>query len=265
MAVSNFIPDVWSASLLTSLQGATVAGGLCNRDYEGQIRGGGDSVKVTSLARPTVGDYTRNTPISTELLSTTQTTLSIDVEKYFSFALDDVDAAQATGTVMGSAMSEASYALKDALDAYVFTTMAAVATAVGVDIAVSTAADAYDALVDLAVALDEANVPTDGRWVAVAPSFHGTILKDARFVQYDAATRAGGKVGEAAGLTIVKSNNLPADTLLAGVNAATTLAEQVVSVEAIRSAESFADVVRGLHVYGAKVVRPEAVVKTTLA
>lgn len=275
MAVTNFVPDLWSARLLVALRKTSVAAGLCNRDYEGEIRRQGDSVKITSIARPTIGTYTAHTDITVEDIDDTTRSLIIDQAKYFAFELDDVERAQSIngGAVLNQATDEAAYGLKDTADVFLFTTIGAGVLA-GNQIAestVSTAAGAYDKLVDMSVKLDESNTPTENRWAVVTPAFHAWLLKDQRFVgsgdALGAATRQNGLVGEAAGLTIYKSNNLQngpgagaGKLLLAGYGGATTFAEQIVSVESDRMEKRFADMVKGLHVYGAKVTRPEALV-----
>ncbi len=280
MAVVNFIPDLWSAQLLVSLRKRTVAASLCNRDYEGEIRRMGDSVKITGVNRPTIGTYTAHTDITVEDIDDNTRSLPIDQAKYFAFELDDVERAQAVngGALLSQATDEAAFALRDVLDQFVFTTMSAGVSAAAPDnsiaeATIATATAAYDRLVDMGVLLDQSNVPNDpgDRWVVVTPSFYGWLLKDSRFVAAGddaaASTRRTGLVGEAAGFTVYRSNNLPdgpgagaGKNLLAGYNGATTLAEQVVSVEAARMEKRFADMVKGLHVYGAKVTRPEALV-----
>lgn len=120
-------------------------------------------------------------------------------------------------------------------------------------------------LVDLSVVLDEANAPIDGRFVVVPAWFHGLLLKDERFVKSgtrrsDEAIR-NGEVGEAAGFSILKSNNVPNTTgtkykILAGHSIATAYVEQIVDVQTYKPEKRFGDAVKGLHVYGAKVVRP---------
>ena len=126
---------------------------------------------------------------------------------------------------------------------------------------------AYEYLVDLTVLLDEANVPIDGRFVIVPAWFHGLLLKDDRFVR--SGTAAGdsrlrnGEAGEAAGFAVLKSNNVPNTTgakykILAGHSIATAYVEQIVDVQTYKPEKRFGDAVKGLHVYGAKVVRPMA-------
>ena len=127
--------------------------------------------------------------------------------------------------------------------------------------------DAYEYLVDLGVLLDEGNVPIDDRFVIVPAWFHGLLLKDDRFVRSGTfrgdARLANGEVGEAAGFRILKSNNVPNTSgakfkIIAGHRLATSFAEQVLDVQTYKPEKRFGDAVKGLHVYGAKVVRPAA-------
>ena len=278
MAVVNFVPDIWSARILTALSRNAVAGGIVNRDYEGDIRGGGDSVKITNFVDPTIGNYTKHTDITVEDIDDATQALLIDQQKYFAFELDDIERAQSVngGAVMAEATKRAAYGLKNTLDAFLFTTLAAGASAAAPDhqvaeATINTPAGAYDALVNWGVLLDNADVPEEDRWAVITPAFHGLILKDERFIKAgdDASqnTRLNGRVGQAAGFEIHKSNNLPAGpgagagtSMIAGYRGACTLAEQIVSVEAARMEKRFADMVKGLHVYGAKVTRPTGLV-----
>ena len=272
MAVTNFIPAIWSARILTALSRTHVAGGITNRDYEGDATG--NEVKITSIADPVIGTYT-GADITTEDIDDATRSLLLDQKKYFSFFLDDVERAQSVngGTLMAEATARAAYGLANTMDTFLLSLMHAGATSLGNEQTVTTAAKVYEILVDMAVKLDDADVPAENRWAVVTPAFHGALLKDSRFVAAgDAAgaeARANGRVGEAAGLTIYKSNNLPASAsgtsstnkaILAGSTYATTLAEQVRSVEAFRLEKKFADGIKGLHVYGAKVTRPTAIV-----
>jgi hypothetical protein len=271
MSITRFRPEIWAALLLSSLKKSLVYAALCNRDYEGDIKAAGDTVRITSISRPTVSSYGRNTDIVYEELTDAQRTLVVDQEKYWAFSVDDVDAAQARGNVVPEAMAEASYALRDVADQYVaahYTSVPA-ANQLGTRVIVKEPTGgqhtAYDTLVDLGVKLDEANVPEEGRWTVVPPTFHGLLQKDDRFTDLSASGEhvlANGKVGRAAGFDIHKSNNCPnpsADhrVVLAGTRFAATYAEQIVKTEALRSEVRFADRLRGMHVYGAKLLRPE--------
>ena len=273
MSLNNFIPTIWSARLLSALQKSLVYGqaGVVNRDYEGEIRAKGDSVKITAIGDVTVKEYTKNTDIdSPEELQDASQWLQITEEKYFNFQVDDIDKVQIAGPVVDEAMTRAAYKLRDALDAfvaghYVHVPSANLVGNDGAPIAGLAANAAYTKLVDLAVKLDEANVPTEGRFVVIPPFLHGALLKDDRFVK--SGTEGGesrlvnGQVGEAAGFRVLKSNNVPNDSgtkykVVAGTSMGFSLAEQITSVEAFRMEKRFADGVKGLHVYGGKLVRP---------
>ena len=268
----TFIPEIWSARMLTSLKKNLVFAqpGVVNRDYEGEIRNQGDTVRIRSISRPTIGTYSKgSTTITPEQLTDAQRALLIDQAKYFAFELDDIDAAQFTGGELANALVEASYGLRDVADQYVagLYTGAASANQIGT-VAVTSAALAYTQLRKLATKLDEANVPQEGRWVVVPPWFYGLLLEDDRFVRVDASgTSQGlrnGIVGMALGFDVLKSNNAPFVTgddyaVIAGHPSAISYAEQIVKVETYRPQDSFSDAIKGLHVYGAKLVRPDAI------
>lgn len=278
MALNNFIPQIWSARLLENLRKKHVYAqeGVVNRDYEGEIRDMGDTVKINSIGPVTIGTYTKNTDIADpETLTDAQTMLQINQAKYFNFQVDDVDRAQQNPKVMDAAMREAAYGLADVADKYVASLYTGVAAGntIGDDTTpvVPTKNDAYDYLVDLGTKLDESDCPEDGRWVIVPPWFHGLLQKDDRFVH---ATAAGdgvirnGVIGQAAGFTVYKSNNVPNTTgtkykIIAGHPWAITYAEQINNVEAYRPEKRFADAVKGLHLYGAKLVRPNCIAVMT--
>jgi coat protein Gp5 len=273
MAIDNFIPQVWAATMMRYLDVAHVAASpaLVNRDYEGEIRGQGDTVKINQIGPITISDYTKNTDLSTpQTLTGAGTELVISNAKSFNFQVDDIDQAQQRPKVMGVAMQRAAYGVADVIDLAIFTAMGAgvaAANIVTADTSMSST-DAYDHLVDMSILLSAANVPQAGRWAAVPPWYHGLLQKDSRFVT--APTPIGtdalvnGMIGRASGFDVYVTNNLPQPTpgsvwqILTGVNLATSYAEQVVEVEAYRPEKRFADAVKGLTVYGIKVVLPAA-------
>jgi N4-gp56 family major capsid protein len=263
MAVSSFIPELWSARLLTTLSNAHVFASVSNRDYEGQISNAGDTVRINNITDPTVAAYVPNTTvISPEELTTTDQTLVIDQAQHFAFYVDDVDARQAAGDLIGVATDRAAYKLRDVSDAFLSALLADDAgySETG---SLGSSDDVWGALLDLKVALDSENVPTDGRWAVVTPSVHALLMNSARFLDASASGSTepltNGRVGRAAGFDIRVSNNATADSVTAGHMMGLTYAEQIVKVEAYRPESSFSDAVKGLHVYGAKVVRPEAI------
>lgn len=268
----NFTPELWSANTLVALRKAQVYGqtGVVNRDYEGEIRAQGDTVRIRSLGRPTISSYTKGSALTYEQLTDAQRSLLIDQAKSFSFAIDDIDTAQQPGGALDVATSEAAYGLADAQDQFIAAlyTQAQSANQLGT-VSVTTGDIAYNTLVDLGVRLDEANVPSVGRWVVVPPWYHGLLRKSTNFVTAEkrgdgGAAVVNGVIGEAAGFMVMKSNNAPLVTgddyaVMAGYSGAITMAEQITEIETLRLQSTFANAVRGLLVYGAKVVRPDGI------
>jgi hypothetical protein len=271
MSILNFRPEIWSANLLVAARKQLVYGSCINRDYEGEITAAGDTVRITSVGRPTIANYVPNsTSINPEQIQDSQRTLIVDQSKYFAFAVDDVDARQAKGNVIPQSINEAAYGFADVMDQYIASFYTGIQTANqlgSITIGSTTPSDFYDkVLVPLKIKLDLANVPTEGRWVVVRPEGHGALLRDSRFIKVnESGTSEGlrnGMVGRGAGFDISLSNNAPNTTgseyaTIAGNNSAITFAEQINKVEAYRPQSSFSDAVKGLVLYGAKLVRPD--------
>lgn len=277
MAIDKFIPSVWAARALTALDDVLVYNqeAVVNRDYEGEIADKGDRVKINSIGRVTVKSYTKNTDIDDpEELTDAQQELVIDQADYFNFQIDDVDKAQTDPKVMNQAMTESGYELAAVADAYTAGLMAAAAvsgsnkigTVASPKTDLGTPANAYQYLVDLGVLLDESNTPDEGRW-CIAPSwFIGVLAKDGTYITNATETgqniRRNRMVGEVAGFTLYKSNRVPNTTsttgfrILAGHRIATSFAQQLLKTKAFEMEKRFAEGVKGLQVYGAKVTRP---------
>jgi hypothetical protein len=280
MAITRFRPEIWSAVLLMALRKSLVYAqpGVVNRDYEGEIAQAGDTVRITSISDPTVSTYTPNvTSISPEELTDAQRTLTVDQAKYFAFYVDDIDARQAKGDVMPQAIGRAAYKLRDQADQYVASLYTGIQSANAVNTGStvtftavgSTATEEFynKALIPLKVKLDEANVPSEGRYAIVPPWGHAMLLLSSLFSRVDGAgAAAAGRnamVGRAAGFDILVSNNTPVpaasrNIVTAGVDSALSFAEQINQVQAYQPEAKFADAVKGLYLYGAKLVRPDA-------
>ena len=267
MSIQNFIPAVWAGKILGNLQKDFVYVDACNRDYEGEITAYGDQVKINSIGAITVKSYTKNTDIDApQDLTGSQTVLLINQGDYFNFQVDDVDKAQTNPKVMDQAMVEASVALANNTDNYVAGLYVNFTNDLG-NIEITTVEKAYDILVDMAQKLDEANVPQAGRSVIVTPAFRSLLRKDKRFTDLSASGQAvlqNGVIGNVSGMQVRYSNNVPVATvalvdysyITAMYRGTISFADQIVSVEAFRPESRFGDAIKGLHVYGAKVVRP---------
>lgn len=271
MAITNFIPEIWSASLLQNLRDNLVYGSspIINRNYEGDIARAGDTVHITSFADPEVRAYTKNGSITWDLLTDATQALLVDQSNYFAFKVDDIDKRQALPGFIDETTRGASYNLSSEADGYLSGLMAAGVDAgnqIGAATVGAVQGDAYDLLVEYRTLLTRANTPAQGRWVVVPPEVYAALLKDDRFIRADAAGTTDGLrngfVGRAAGFDIFEANTVPFDstagayTVLAGHSMATTYAEQIASVESVRLQDTFGDGVKGLHLFGAKVVRP---------
>ena len=279
MAVDLFIPKVWAANLFTTLEKRYVfaQGGVCNKDYEGDIAQYGDTVHIGTLSDPTIANYVKNvTVINPATLATLDQTLLIDQSKYFAFEVDDIDARQVKdgGQLISKAMGRAASLISDVQDLFLAGLMTVGAGTILAPASVGTADAAFLLIRTMKIRLDKNNVPADGRFLIVAPEFYALLLGDVRFID---ASRYGstrpiqnGEIGQVLNFTVLQSNNIPVGTsaiapimsnfVIAGHSMATTVANQITKVEGYRPPDSFSDAVKGLYLFGGKVVRPEALV-----
>jgi N4-gp56 family major capsid protein len=275
MSIERFKPEIWSAVLLKAKERKLVFAqpAVVNRDYEGDISQQGDVVHISSIGDPTIVTHTKGDTISYEDLQDAGQTMPIDQGQRYAFKVDDIDKRQAKGDVMGEAMRRAAYLLAKTVDTYVAGLYTGVdsANAIGTT-AITTGALAYTGLVNLRTKLAAADIPDEGRYVIVPPWYYGLLLQEDKFVRLDASgTTDGlrnGHVGRAAGFDVYESNaciNVTGDDYIvqAGVNAAISYADQIVETEALRLQTTFADAVRGLHVWGCKLVRPDFIATLT--
>lgn len=276
MSINSFIPEVWAAELMAGRARATkfASALVVNRDYEGDISQAGDTVHITSLGDPTVANYDRGGTLTYEDLVDASRALVITEAKEFSFKIDDIDRRQSVngGALMADAATRGGRALSRAADTYVQGLMEAdVASAnkVGAT-SITTSALAVARLVAHKQILDENDVPEEGRYTIVPSWFHSLLVLDDRFMAYDAVTDGNrlvnGAVGRALGFEIVQANYALSTGddwyVYSGHPDAITYADQINEVEALRLQTTFGDGLRGLHLYGAKVIRPNEICMT---
>lgn len=261
MAITNFIPTVWSENLYSELDKKYIAVKNCNRDFEGDIKSKGSSVKICGIGQVSVSDYTKNTDMTApETLSDSVRTLTIDQAKYFNFQIDDVDRAQSNPKIMNEAMRVAASALANTADTYVFSLYDEAGESIH-DEAV-TADTIVDHIIDARTKLFAKNVSdANDIIIEVTPEIASIILKakiDLGTDNTDALEC--GMLGKIGGCRIFVSNNIVKDgkqhKCLARTKRAIAFAEQLSEIEAYRPEKRFADAVKGLHLYGAKVVYP---------
>ena len=282
MAADKFIPQIWSAKILDALEKTLVYAQLFNRDYEGDITDAGDTVHIAQVGDVSIKNFQCGTDIEApDDVTTTDTVLKIDQVKYFNISVCDVNEVQSKINLLDTATQRAGYGFSDVCDQYLGGLLAKEAGVVlGSTTAptVITEQNAYEQMVKIKTALDKANLPKAGRKVVVPPEYEGLMLLDPRFVQVgtDASNDRleMGTVYRAAGLEVLVSNNAPTfkyETSKTGYKVVATsdltgtFAQQILKTEAYRPEKRFADAVKGLHVYGAKVTRPAAVVVANVA
>ena len=269
MAITNFIPTIWSENLLTSLDKQYIAVANCNRDYEGEIKNKGSVVKICGVGDITVSDYTKDTDMSApQALSDTVAELKIDQAKFFNFQIDDVDKAQCTPKLMEAAMKSAASAMANEADKYVYGLYKNATR--NVPHADLSDGKLLETIIAARQALYENNVTdNDSVVLEVSPAVASVILKEKLALTNSAESLENGCIGYVAGCKVFVSNNIVeivddlgnvAHKCLMRTKRAIAFAEQLSEIDAYRPEKRFADAVKGLHLYGAKLVYPSELV-----
>lgn len=281
-----FIPEVWSGKLQVKFYKATVFGEIANTDYEGEIKGEGDKVQIRSVPDVTISTYTKGLSLAAQIPAPTKQTLNIDQAKYFNVVVDDVDATQSDIPMMETFSTDATEQMKVSVDSTVLagvfagaaaTNKGATAGAVSgnIDLGATgaaialTKANVLDYIIDCGLVLDENNIPTTGRWMVVPAWMAALIkksdLKDASLTGDGESIARNGRLGMIDRFTLYVSNQVPtsADSgtkynVLFGTKAAITFASQFTKMETLRSTATFGNIVRGLNVFGYKVIKDTA-------
>lgn len=269
MAITNFIPQVWSARLLENLQRALVFGNLCNRNYEGDIAQWGDTVHINILHDITVKPYDPSVTIDDpEQLSGGDNTLTIDHGAYYNFFINDVDAVQARADLMDAAMSNAAYHLAcDTEDYIIGVIREGAGKKTSGAIPAESAGGLYSLILTLKTQMDTASVPRTNRKLIIPPALEAQLLLDSRFVTGSAVADhrlAEGAVARAAGFDIYISTDLE-NEIIAMTPDSVTFANQITRVDAYRPEKGFCDGVKGLCLSGCKVLIPDAVCYHTIS
>jgi hypothetical protein len=282
----NFIPELWSGKLQVKFYKSTVLGEITNNDWEGEIKGQGDKVHIRTIPSITIRDYTKGMNLTNEVPVSTPLELTIDYGKYFNVVVDDIDAHQADVKLMDMFTNDASQQMKIAIDALVLSGIkdgavaankGATAGAISGNLNLGTDASpfafsktsALDCILNMGLALDEQNVPEEGRWI-VLPAWAGALIKGSELRQAyltgdSVSPLRNGKIGMIDRFTVYLSNNLPKTAdgdsyIMAGTRDAVSFASQITNVETLRAQSTFGNIMRGLNVFGYKVTKPEALV-----
>ncbi len=289
----NFTPEIFSQKVLKFFRRASVVEDITNTDYAGEIENYGDTVRIIKEPTITVSAYSRGTTVSAQDLADAETTMVVDQANAFAFAIDDIEERQSHVNFEALATSSGAYSLKRKFDANVLSAMAAGAgisgsaygtAAGGIAIHGASGGDAaVNLLLSMARALDDNSVPEENRFFVAPPIFWENLFKaGSKFAEVQVtgdgtSPLRNGLVmqGNIAGMNCYKTtalNNTGTDVVtitsqlddeyvvLAGHMSSTATASHIAKTEVVRDTSTFADIVRGLHVFGRKVLRPEALV-----
>jgi hypothetical protein len=282
---TGFIPTLWASRLVEKHYSATVFGEIANTDYEGTISAQGDSVVIRTVPSMIIRDYQIGGGLTYDQPASDSVTLQIDKAKYFAFKINDVDAYQADVKLMSEFSDDGGEQMKIAIDTDILARHYAEAHASNAGDVAGVKSGAYnlgkagapvlltkdnvlDTLVDCGSVLDEQNVPEQGRWVILPAWANGLLkksdLRDASIMGDATSVFRNGKVGMLDRFTVFISNNLSAvDDATAGKKATNimfghkkglTYASQMTQMETLKNPNDFGSLVRGLNVYGSKVI-----------
>ena len=271
MAITNFIPTIWSETLLQAMDRKYIGVANCNRSFEGEIREKGSTVKICGLGSILIGDYNRNADMSApKTLNETVYELAIEQAKYFHFQIDDVDRAQASPQLMETALKGAASSLINVAEQYVYT------IAQGTNRVIETddlsPENVFNTLIDARTMLLATGItdPND-IVVEVAPDIAGCLMKAKLTMSSDnTALMESGVIGNLGGCKIYATSAMPQSfneasqrqvNCIVRSRRAIAFAEQLSEVEAYRPELRFADAMKGLHLYGAKIVYPQEVIR----
>ena len=289
----TFIPEIWSAKLIEKFYASTVLAAISNTDYQGEISSQGDKVIIRTKPTITINNYLANSSLAVQRPSSNVVELLIDKGKYFNTILDDVMEIQADIDLLSMWADDAGEQMKIAIDTDVLDGILGGAVAANrgtsagaisgdINLGVTNSGpltivprspttgqvEVVDLLLRMGQALDEQNIPETGRWV-VMPAWVATLIKrselrDASLTGDGASILRNGRLGMIDRFTLYSSNLLPSGTpaglqagewaIFAGHSHGLTFASQMTKMETLRSESTFGQLMRGLQVYGYKIV-----------
>lgn len=279
----KFIPEIWSGKMIEKFYNATVLAAIANTDYEGEIKNQGDTIKIRTKPTITIRDYQADQPLVVERPSSNIVEFQIDQGKYFNTILDDVMETQSDINLMSLWADDATEQMKLVIDTQVLASLPAqiptankgaaagkASQAINLGVTgtpvVLTPANVLNAIVDLGTVLDEQNIPETGRWLLLPPWVAGMIkkseLRNASISGDGVSLLRNGRIGMIDRFMLYSSNMLPKATegavqathIIAGHQHGLSFASQVSKVETLRSEQTFGTLLRGLQVFGSKVL-----------
>lgn len=280
----NFSPVIYSQKVQKFFRTASVVEAITNTDYAGEIENFGDTVNIIKEPTVSVQAYTRGAAVNPQNIQDDQLQLVVDQANAFAFKVDDIEERHSHINFESVATSSGAYALKNEYDKNVIAAMFAGPSASspdhvigtdgsGVDVGFDTSeVDPVDLISKHARLLNKQDVPEENRWFLGSPEFMEQLGQTSSKLMDDttgnAAPLRNGKVysGKIMNMEIYMTNNFAASgtsnyyKVLSGHMSSTATANHIAKIEVIRDTDSFSDVVRGLHVFGRKVLRDVALV-----
>ena len=255
MAVVNFIQTIWSKKIQDALELKCKLVDNCLRDYEGDVKYA-STVKILGVGEPTIKAYDKNVGIEPEAMSDEGQELVINQANAFAFLVDDIDKAQSVPGLAEEYQRKAVHGLAEARDTYVANLIKGAANATTAD---DNTTEGIKAAIDKAiVALRERNFDEDGV-IEISPAVYNEFkncLITLSTNNPDLIKK--GIVGMYDNFEVMMSNNMAKDSTYTYCDIrgkkAIAFAGQINEVEAFRHSTKFADVVRGLDTFGAKVI-----------
>lgn len=291
----NFTPQIFSQKVQKFFRRASVVEDITNTDYAGEIENFGDTVKIIKEPTITVQDYARGTAVSTQDLADDQLTLVVDQGSYFAFKVDDIEERQSHVNFEALATSSGAYSLKKSYDynvlKYIYDNASTSVSNTGTDASAVSGGSDGDTLAGIVskakTVLDANDVPEENRWLVAPPKFFENLriasgklmdqsvmadggssqIRNGKvtdrplfgFNMYSTNAIVAGGTGSAASHTFGTTSGSTEHIFLYGHMSGVATANHIAKTELIRDPDSFADIVRGLHVFGRKVLRTEAV------
>jgi len=289
----NWVPAVYSQKVQKFFRRASVVEDITNTDYAGEIENFGDTVNIVKEPSITVSDYARGQTVNTQTLADDKLQLTVDQGSYFAFKVDDIEERQSHVNWEALATSSGAYSLKRNYDYNVlkniYDNAATSAANTGTDGSPIDGDAAADTLADVISAaktvLDGGDVPEENRWFVAPPAFYKQLRKAGAKIMDQSVMADGGASSMRNGMVTdrplfgfrlystnaiaVSSGAASSKTFgsagsneyafLYGHQGAVATANHIAKTELIRDPDSFSDIVRGLHVFGRKILRSDAV------
>ena len=289
----NWVPAVYSQKVQKFFRRASVVEDITNTDYAGEIENFGDTVNIVKEPTITVSDYARGQTVNTQTLADDKLQLTVDQGSYFAFKVDDIEERQSHVNWEALATSSGAYSLKKNYDYNVlkniYDNASTSAANTGTDASPIDGDAATDTLADVISAaktvLDGNDVPEENRWFVAPPAFFKQLRKAGAKIMDQSVMNDGSASSMRNGMVTdrplfgfrlystnaiaVSSGSAASHTFgsagsneyafLYGHQSAVATANHIAKTELIRDPDSFSDIVRGLHVFGRKILRSDAV------